>query len=554
MPVRWSPIGRDLTAANLELNAGTNQLLANRSAARNQLRDAADGFASLMRETTETTILERTTYGLARANEALGELEKARTEYRSLAEKWPQGPFAEVANSRANDLEQPNTKQFYDWLAKYEPPAPLSKEPGTPGARPDFLQEPDAGAGSLKLPSSLDDTKTPFPSLGGEPVEGASDAKSEGDAEPAFPELEMPADEPAPEAAPPEEKPSDEKPADEKPADEKPSEESPAPRSPPMKLPRKTTKSRPRARNWNSSISRVRSRPTGTNAIERAASQQPMSGDELSSQEHDILVTEDQSGVRLDWFLAQQFPAYSRVLLRKWINAAGVEVDGRRVKAAHKLRAGERIAFRLPDLPREGPQGEDIPLDVLYEDDVLAVINKPPGMVVHPGKGHWAGTLTAALQFHFDQLSTAGGPSRPGIVHRLDRDTSGVIVVAKTDQAHLRLAEQFEHREVEKEYFALCAGTIDRDRDTIDLPVGAASLPARKDGGPSRSLDQPRSADVLRSGRAVRRFYGLSRAPQDRPHSPDSPAPDQHRLPGAVRSLVRRSGIALARRNHGRSG
>jgi 23S rRNA pseudouridine1911/1915/1917 synthase len=159
-------------------------------------------------------------------------------------------------------------------------------------------------------------------------------------------------------------------------------------------------------------------------------------------------------------------------MLRKIFNAAGVHVDGYRVKAAHKLQAGERITISLPELPREGPQPENIPLEVLYEDEHLAVINKPPGMVVHPGKGHWAGTLTAALQFHFDQLSSAAGAARPGIVHRLDRDTSGVIVVAKTDRAHLRLAEQFEARTTEKEYFAICAGRADRDRDTIDLPIG----------------------------------------------------------------------------------
>src|ERR1700693_3559615 len=94
-------------------------------------------------------------------------------------------------------------------------------------------------------------------------------------------------------------------------------------------------------------------------------------------------------------------------------------------------------------------------------------------IVVHPAKGHWAGPLTSALQFHFDQLSTAGGPTRPGIVHRLDRDTSGVIVVAKTDQVHMQLADQFERRTVEKEDFALCAGVPDRDRDTVDLPLGA---------------------------------------------------------------------------------
>jgi 23S rRNA pseudouridine1911/1915/1917 synthase len=199
----------------------------------------------------------------------------------------------------------------------------------------------------------------------------------------------------------------------------------------------------------------------------------PMSGDELSAQPIELVVLPEQAGARLDWFLAQQFPAYSRVLLRKVINAAGVNVSGNRVKAAYRLRAGERVTIVLPQLDREGPRPENIPLDILYEDAHLAVINKPPGMVVHPAKGHWSGTLTAALQFHFDELSTAGGPTRPGIVHRLDRDTSGVIVVAKTDQVHMQLADQFERRTVEKEYFALCAGVPDRDRDTVDLPLGA---------------------------------------------------------------------------------
>jgi len=150
-----------------------------------------------------------------------------------------------------------------------------------------------------------------------------------------------------------------------------------------------------------------------------------------------------------------------------------VQVDGVRTKASHRLRGGERITIALPELPREGPRPENIPLDILFEDAHFAVVNKPPGMVVHPAKGHWAGTLTSALQYHFDQLSTAGGASRPGIVHRLDRDTSGVIVVAKTDQAHLKLAAQFEGRTVEKEYFAICAGVPNLDRDVIDAPIGA---------------------------------------------------------------------------------
>jgi 23S rRNA pseudouridine1911/1915/1917 synthase len=198
-----------------------------------------------------------------------------------------------------------------------------------------------------------------------------------------------------------------------------------------------------------------------------------MSGDELSGEPRELLVSESQAGARLDVFLARQFPSYSRVLLRKVINAAGVRVDGNRVKAAYHLRVGERVEIALPELAREGPHPQDIPLEILYEDESIAAINKPPGMVVHPAKGHWTGTLAAALQFHFDKLSAAGGAARPGIVHRLDRDTSGVIVVAKTDRAHLALSAQFEARTVEKEYFAVTAGVPSRDRDLIDLPVGA---------------------------------------------------------------------------------
>lgn len=197
-----------------------------------------------------------------------------------------------------------------------------------------------------------------------------------------------------------------------------------------------------------------------------------MPSEELSGRPVELVVLPAQADWRLDWFLAQQFPAYSRTHLRRVINAAGVQVDGQRTKASHRLRPGERVAIVLPEIARPGPVPENIPLEILYEDESLAAINKPPGMVVHPAKGHWSGTLTSALQYHFEQLSTSGGPLRPGIVHRLDRDTSGVIVVAKHDRAHHRLAEQFERRTIEKEYFALVAGQPDLDRDSIDLPIG----------------------------------------------------------------------------------
>jgi 23S rRNA pseudouridine1911/1915/1917 synthase len=197
-----------------------------------------------------------------------------------------------------------------------------------------------------------------------------------------------------------------------------------------------------------------------------------MPPEEISPEAIALLVGEEDAGTRLDVFLAAQFPRFSRVWLRKVINAVGVTVDEARVKAAYRLRAGQRVVITLPDLPVEGPQPEDIPLNVLYEDDHLVAINKPPRMVVHPSKGHWSGTLVAALAFHFEHLSTAGGPTRPGIVHRLDRDTSGVIVVAKSDPVHVALARQFELRTVEKQYFAIVAGNPDRDADVIQQPIG----------------------------------------------------------------------------------
>ena len=171
-------------------------------------------------------------------------------------------------------------------------------------------------------------------------------------------------------------------------------------------------------------------------------------------------------------FFARQFPEFSRSLVRCAIDAGGVTVQGKWLKAGQRLKGGEQLSIVLPDLPRSGPEPENIPLEILFEDEHLAAINKPPGMVVHPAKGHWSGTLTAGLAFHFQQLSGAGGATRPGIVHRLDRDTSGVLVVAKSDAAHYALAEQFARRTVEKEYFAIVVGAPELDRDVIDLPIG----------------------------------------------------------------------------------
>lgn len=186
-----------------------------------------------------------------------------------------------------------------------------------------------------------------------------------------------------------------------------------------------------------------------------------------------LTVSEEEHLERLDAFLVRHFPKFSRVKLQRAIAAKKVRVDGKHAKSSTRLKREQKIEFLPPQPEPENTIPEDIPLNILYEDDHLVAINKPPSMVVHPAKGHWSGTLTAALAFHFQQLSSIGGATRPGIVHRLDRDTSGVILVAKSDAAHINLASQFEKRIVEKEYFAIVSPSPNHDRDIIDKPIGA---------------------------------------------------------------------------------
>lgn len=173
-------------------------------------------------------------------------------------------------------------------------------------------------------------------------------------------------------------------------------------------------------------------------------------------------------GWRIDHYLSRMFSNYSRALLQKAIEQDCVLVNGLPVKASKKLRVNDMISLRLPELPDRSLPPEDIPLEIIHEDDVMVVLNKAAGMIVHPGRGHYYGTLAGALQFHFNSLSDVAGQMRPGIVHRLDRDTSGLLVVAKNNQIHNNLSGQFERREVNKEYRAIVHGVVDRDSDYID--------------------------------------------------------------------------------------
>jgi len=182
-------------------------------------------------------------------------------------------------------------------------------------------------------------------------------------------------------------------------------------------------------------------------------------------------VEDSDKGARIDVTLALRIPDASRAQAKRWIEEGRVTVDGRPVRASRLCRAGERVEVVIPPAAPATPLAEAIPLEILYEDRSLVVVNKRAGMVVHPAPGHASGTLVNALLAHTRDLSGIGGVMRPGIVHRLDSGTSGVMVVAKNDRAHRSLQSQFQKRSVSKVYLALAHGST-RERFTIDRPIG----------------------------------------------------------------------------------
>jgi 23S rRNA pseudouridine1911/1915/1917 synthase len=185
----------------------------------------------------------------------------------------------------------------------------------------------------------------------------------------------------------------------------------------------------------------------------------------------ELTVEDEQAGLRLDRFLVSMLEAHSRSQIQRLIEGGHVTLGTRAAKSNAVLKAGERVQVTIPEAAESELAREDLPVEVLYQDEDLAVVNKPPGMVVHPGAGHASGTLVNALLHHMPDLSGIGGELRPGIVHRLDRGTSGVMVVAKNDAAHQELARQFHDREVEKEYIALVWGVVQAGR-RIDAAIG----------------------------------------------------------------------------------
>ena len=177
------------------------------------------------------------------------------------------------------------------------------------------------------------------------------------------------------------------------------------------------------------------------------------------------------AGRRLDLYLAQRVPVLSRTRVQELIREGNVRVDGRTAKASHRVAAGESIEVAVLPRPALVAAPEDLPIELLLVDDDFVVVNKPAGMVVHASAGHAQGTLVNALLYRLGKLSGTGGTLRPGIVHRLDKETSGAMVVARNDRAHENIGEQFRSRNVRKIYLALVHGKMPRDSGTITLPI-----------------------------------------------------------------------------------
>lgn len=185
----------------------------------------------------------------------------------------------------------------------------------------------------------------------------------------------------------------------------------------------------------------------------------------------EVHVAADKKKERLDKFLTQQLPSVTRAQLKRLIDDQQVTVDGEVAKAGQAVRPGQTILLHFPAPPPVDLAAEEIPLDVVYEDDCLIVINKPPGMVVHPAYGNMRGTLVNALLAHCTFLSQIGGKSRPGLVHRLDKDTSGLLVVAKDDIAHVTLARRLSAHKIDREYRAVVWGHLKEKQGRIEAPL-----------------------------------------------------------------------------------
>jgi len=196
---------------------------------------------------------------------------------------------------------------------------------------------------------------------------------------------------------------------------------------------------------------------------------------------HNFTITISNAGERIDKFISESLPDITRSYAKKLIDGGDVTLAGKPVKSNYKLRVGDEVILNMPELQTLEITAEDIPLDIVYEDSDLLVVNKPQGMVVHPAAGNSSGTLVNALINHCGaSLSGINGVARPGIVHRIDKDTAGLLLVAKTDAAHQSLAAQLKEHSVVREYIALVCGNVKTDSGTVDKPIGRSEKDRKK--------------------------------------------------------------------------
>lgn len=214
----------------------------------------------------------------------------------------------------------------------------------------------------------------------------------------------------------------------------------------------------------------------------------------------DIIVGKEDEKIRLDSYIAKNDVNLSRSMIQKLLEGNKITVNLKKEKASYKVQVGDKIKIEIEEPRKVNIEAQEIPLNIVYEDNDILVINKQKGLVVHPGAGNWNGTLVNAIMAHCkNSLSGIGGELRPGIVHRLDKDTSGLLIVAKNDKAHIAMSEQIKNREVKKTYIALVRGLIAENEATINMPIG-------------RSLKDRKKMAVVKNGKeAITHFKVLNR-------------------------------------------
>lgn len=219
-----------------------------------------------------------------------------------------------------------------------------------------------------------------------------------------------------------------------------------------------------------------------------------------------LLIEDCQSGERIDKFLSDTLPDLSRSYIQKLIKEQQVSVNGKPVKANYKVNTDDQITLEEPDLTEPDIEAEDIPLDILYEDSDILIVNKPKGMVVHPSAGHYSGTLVNALMHYCkDDLSGINGVLRPGIVHRIDMDTTGSLLVCKNDFAHNDIAEQLKEHSITRVYHAIVHGVLKDDEGTIDAPIGRHPIDRKK-----MSINEKNGKNAVTHYRVLQRFHNYT--------------------------------------------